>query len=148
MRNPKTDQPVEILLVEDNPGDIHLIVEAFREGKIDKNIHVAKNGVEALAFVKQQGRYQNAPTPRLIVLDLNLPKKNGHQVLAEIKADVRLRRIPVIVLTTSEAEEDIRQAYELQANCYTTKVFDLDQFLEIIKQIEEFWLTIVKIPEL
>lgn len=138
--------PVEILLVEDNPGDVRLTLEALKEGKVNNKIHVVKDGVEALAFVNQEGAYRDVSLPELILLDLNLPRKDGRQVLAEIKANPRLKHIPVIVLTTSEAKQDIRNAYQLHANCYITKPIDLDQFLNIIRGIEDFWLTVVKLP--
>ena len=146
MSNQKSAHLIEILLVEDNPGDVRLTIEAFKDGKIQNNLHIAKDGVEAIAFVKRQGDYQNVPNPDLILLDLNLPKKDGREVLAEIKADPQLKHIPVIVLTTSEAERDILKTYELHANSYITKPVDLNQFFEVIKSIEAFWLTIVKLP--
>ncbi len=138
--------PVKILLVEDNPGDIRLTKEALREGKVYNEMHVATDGLEALAFLRQKGQYANAPRPDVVLLDLNLPLMNGVEVLAEIKADHHLKRIPVIVLTTSEDERDILKSYDLHANAYVTKPVDLERFIEIIEQIEGFWLTIVKLP--
>lgn len=138
--------PIEILLVEDNPGDIRLTQEALKEGKVRNNLNVAQDGVEALAFLNREGRYANASRPDVILLDLNLPKKDGREVLAAIKDDPDLRRIPVVILTTSQAEKDILQTYNLHANCYITKPVELDEFLEVVKAIDEFWLTIVKLP--
>jgi chemotaxis family two-component system response regulator Rcp1 len=139
-------RPVEILLVEDNPGDIRLTIEALRDAKVRNNLHVARDGVEAMAFLRREGPYANAPRPDLILLDLNLPRKDGREVLAEIKADARLRAIPVVVLTTSAAERDVVQSYNLHANCYSTKPVDLDQFIAVIRSIEEFWLMVVTLP--
>jgi chemotaxis family two-component system response regulator Rcp1 len=141
-----TSRPVDILLVEDNPGDVRLTLEALRDSKMSNNINVVEDGAEAMAFLHQEGEYANAPRPDVILLDLNLPKKDGREVLAEIKADENLRCIPVVVLTTSQAEEDILRSYNLQANCYVTKPLDLDQFIKVVRSIEEFWLTIVKLP--
>jgi chemotaxis family two-component system response regulator Rcp1 len=138
--------PIEILLVEDNPGDVRLTREALRDGKIFNNLYVARDGVEAMAFLRKTGQYARAPRPDLILLDLNLPRKDGHEVLAEVKTDETLRRIPVVILTTSQAEEDIIKTYDLHVNCYITKPVDLDQFVKIVKSIEDFWLTIVKLP--
>ncbi len=138
--------PIEILLVEDNPGDIRLTREALRDGKIYNNLYVARDGVEAMAFLRKTDQYTQAPRPDLILLDLNLPRKDGHEVLAEVKTDENLRRIPVVILTTSQAEEDIIKTYDLHVNCYITKPVDLDQFVKIVKSIEDFWLTIVKLP--
>jgi CheY-like chemotaxis protein len=140
-------QPIEILMVEDNPGDVRLTQEAFREAKVRNNIHIATDGVEALAFLRRQGRYANVPRPDVILLDLNLPKKDGREVLAEIKADPNLLRIPVVVLTSSEAEEDVLKAYNLHANAYITKPVGLEQFMAVVRQIEGFWLEIVKLPD-
>lgn len=137
---------IEILLVEDNPGDARLTLEAFKEGKVLNNLTVMKDGIEALAFLRRQSPYENAKMPDLILLDLNLPKKNGREVLAEIKVDDRLRSIPVVVLTSSAAEEDIARAYDHHANCYITKPVDLDQFLRAIHSLEHFWLNFVKLP--
>ena len=141
------NRPVEILLVEDNPGDVRLTLEAFKEGKLRNRLHVARDGEEALAHLRREGAYTAASRPDLILLDLNLPKKDGREVLGEIKADPDLRRIPVVVLTTSKAEQDILKAYELHANCYITKPVDLDQFLRVVRAIEEFWLELVKLPQ-
>jgi len=138
---------VEILLVEDNPGDVLLTQEALKEGKVLNKLFVARDGSEALKFLHKEAPFQNVPTPDIILLDLNLPKVNGREVLAEVKSDPRLRRIPVVVLTTSKAEQDIARSYDLHANCYITKPLDLDQFIEVVKSIEDFWLTIVKLPE-
>jgi CheY-like chemotaxis protein len=138
--------PVDILLVEDNPGDVRLTQEALREGKIRNRLTVAKDGVEALAMLRREGPHANVPRPDLILLDLNLPRKDGREVLADIKADDSLRRIPVVVLTTSKAEEDILKTYDLHANCYITKPVDLEQFIEVIKSIDDFWLTVVRLP--
>ena len=141
-----TGRPVQILLVEDNPGDIRLTMEALKEGKIANALHVARDGAEALAFLRREGAYADTPRPDVILLDLNLPRMDGRDVLAAVKVDENLRRIPVVVLTTSEAEQDILKAYNLNANCYVTKPLDLDQFIRVIKTIEDFWLTIVKLP--
>jgi two-component system, chemotaxis family, response regulator Rcp1 len=139
-------RPVEILLVEDNPGDARLTIEALREGKIRNNLHHAKDGVEALEFLRREGAHAGAPSPDIILLDLNLPRKDGREVLAELKEDPRLRLIPVVVLTTSEAEQDIVRTYQLHANCYITKPVDLDKFITIVRAIEDFWLAIVRLP--
>lgn len=138
---------VEILLVEDNPGDVRLTQEAFKEGKVRNNLHVVGDGIEAMSFLRREDKYADAPHPDLILLDLNLPKKDGREVLAEIKADGNLRRIPVVILTTSRDEEDVLKAYNLYANCYITKPVDLEKFINIAKSIGEFWLTIVKLPK-
>lgn len=137
---------IEILLVEDNPGDARLTREAFKEGKLLNNLTVIGDGVEALAYLRQQGAYANSIRPQLILLDLNLPKKDGREVLAEIKTDEDLKRIPVVVLTTSAAQEDVKRAYGSHANCYITKPVDLDQFLRAVHSIESFWLSLVKLP--
>ena len=137
---------VEILLVEDSPSDADLTVEALSDGKVLNNLHWVEDGVEALAFLRRQGKYSDAPRPDLILLDLNLPKKDGRQVLAEIKVDPQLKLIPVVVLTTSAAERDILKTYELNANCYVTKPIDLEQFICVVKLIEMFWLAVVKLP--
>ncbi len=139
-------RPVEILLVEDNPGDVRLTREALKEGKVHNNLSVVGDGVEALAFLRREGRWRDAPRPDVILLDLNLPRKDGREVLAEIKADAVLRAIPVMVLTTSTAEQDILRTYDLHANCYITKPVDLDQFITVVKSIEDFWFTIVTLP--
>ncbi|CAN7373055.1 response regulator [Paenibacillus sp. LjRoot153] len=142
----KMSQNVEILLVEDNPGDIRLIVEVLKEGKIHNNLSVVEDGEEALAYLRREGSYRDAIVPDIILLDLNLPKINGTEVLAEIKKDPLLKYIPVIILTTSEAEQDILRAYDLHANCYINKPVNLEQFLTVVRSIENFWLTIVKLP--
>jgi CheY-like chemotaxis protein len=138
--------PIDILLVEDNPGDARLAQEAFKDAKVRNNLYRVEDGVEAMAYLHRQDRYSDAVRPDLILLDLNLPKKNGREVLAEIKADDDLKRIPVVILTVSKAEEDILKSYNLHANCYITKPINLDNFLEVVKSIEDFWLTIVKLP--
>ena len=140
-------RPIEILLVEDNPGDVRLTREALKENKIANNLHVAPDGVEAMAFLHKEGSHAAAPRPDLILLDLNLPRKDGREVLADIKSDRDLKRIPVVILTTSEAERDIYETYNLHANCYITKPVDLDRFIDVVKQVEGFWLTIVKLPD-
>jgi len=137
---------ISILLVEDNPGDVRLIQEIFRDGKIYNKLDVARDGVEALNYLHQQGSYKNSPRPDLILLDLNLPRKNGNEVLTEIKSDEDLRRIPVIILTASCAEEDIARAYNQYVNCYLTKPIDLNQFITVVQQIKSFWLDIVQLP--
>ena len=141
-----TGRPIEILLVEDNPGDVRLTIEGLNEGKVHNNLHVAKDGVEALAFLRREGNYADAVRPDLILLDLNLPRKDGREVLADIKADPDLKTIPVVVLTTSRAEQDVLHSYQLQANCYITKPVDLEQFIHVVKSIEDFWLTVVTLP--
>jgi chemotaxis family two-component system response regulator Rcp1 len=138
--------PIEILLVEDNPGDVDLTREALESGKIKNLLHVAVNGEEAMAFLRHTGKYTNAPRPDLVLLDLNLPRMDGREVLNEIKSDDDLKRIPVVVLTSSKAEEDILKVYNLHANCYITKPIDLLQFLKVVHVIEDFWFTIVKLP--
>lgn len=137
---------IEILLVEDNPADVRLTKEALKDGKLLNHLSVVADGVEALAFLRGQGRYKDAPRPELILLDLNLPKKDGREVLAEIKTDETLKSIPVVVLTVSKAEEDILKTYRLHANCYITKPVDLDQFMKVTHSIEDFWFSIVKLP--
>ena len=137
---------MQILLVEDNPGDIRLTQEALKEGSIKNVLNVVKDGVEALDYLKKKGKFMNNPTPDIILLDLNLPRKDGREVLAEIKADEYLKLIPVIILTTSDADQDIIRSYKLHANCFITKPVDLDQFIFIIRQIETFWFTVVKLP--
>ena len=138
--------PVEILLVEDNPGDVRLAREGLNECKIRNNLHVVDDGVKAMAFLRCQGEYAKAPRPDLVLLDLNLPRKDGREVLREVKEDESLRTIPVVVLTTSKAEEDILKSYSLHANCYVTKPMGLQQFLDVVRSIEDFWFTIVKLP--
>lgn len=137
---------IEILLVEDNPGDVRLTLEALKEARIHNKIHVAANGVEAIAFLRRGRGYESAVRPDLILLDLNLPRKDGREVLQEIKTDPDLKRIPVVVLTTSKAEEDVIRSYSLHANCYITKPVDLDQFMRVVQSIQDFWLTIVRLP--
>ena len=141
-----TGRPIEILLVEDNPGDVRLTIEGLNEGKVRNNLHVARDGVEALAFLHREGQFADAVRPDLILLDLNLPRKDGREVLADIKSDAKLKTIPVVVLTTSRAEQDVLHSYQLQANCYITKPVDLEQFITVVKSIEDFWLTIVTLP--
>jgi CheY-like chemotaxis protein len=138
--------PAEILLVEDNPGDARLTMEALREGRVRNNLYHVKDGVEAMAFLKREEPFADAPMPDLILLDLNMPRKDGRDVLSEIRQDRRLELIPVVVLTTSEAEQDIVKSYKLHANCYVTKPVDLEKFLGIIRTIEDFWLTVVALP--
>jgi chemotaxis family two-component system response regulator Rcp1 len=138
--------PVEILLVEDNPGDVRLTQEALREGKVYNNLHWAKDGVEALEFLRREGKHAKAPRPDIILLDLNLPKKDGREVLEIIKSDDLLKHIPVVVLTTSKAEEDVLRSYALHANCYVTKPVDLEKFIVVVKSIDRFWLTVVTLP--
>ena len=140
------NRPVEILLVEDNPGDERLTREALKEGKVYSNLHWVKDGVEAMAFLRRAGQYKDVPRPDIILLDLNLPKKDGREVLQDIKTDPDLRRIPVVVLTTSKAEEDVLRTYDLHANCYVTKPVDLEKFIVVVKSIDVFWLTVVTLP--
>jgi CheY-like chemotaxis protein len=142
----ESGRPLEILLVEDNPGDVRLAQEALSENKIWNRLSVATDGVEALAFLRREDGHRDAPRPVLIFLDLNLPRKDGREVLAEIKEDGRLRTIPVVVLTTSQAEEDILRTYNLHANCYITKPVDLEQFMRVVKEVEDFWLCLVRLP--
>ena len=142
----KTEKPLEILLVEDNPADVRLTQEAFLEGKIHNKLVVAKDGVEAMDILQRRGQYADAERPDLILLDLNLPRKDGREVLAEIKADETLRCIPVVILTTSRAEMDIVKTYNLHCNCYVVKPVDLDQFIHVIRSIENFWLSAVTLP--
>jgi two-component system, chemotaxis family, response regulator Rcp1 len=144
-----TDRPpeaIEILLVEDSPGDADLAREALEGTKVRNRLHVARDGEEAMAFLHRKPPFLDAPRPGLILLDLNLPKKDGRQVLAEIKDDPELKRIPVVILTTSKDEEDVLKTYNLHANCFITKPIDLSQFLKVVRSIEEFWLTIVRLP--
>ena len=137
---------IDVLLVEDDPGDALMTQEAFEHHKIRNSLHVVKDGVEALAFLRREGEFADAPRPGLILLDLNLPRKDGREVLAEVKADAELRSIPVVVLTTSEAEEDILRSYSLHANAYVTKPVDFDRFIEVVRQIDDFFVTVVKLP--
>ncbi len=139
-------KPARILLVEDNPGDVRLTMEALKEGKIMNELSVVNDGVEAIDFLRRRAKYANAPRPDLVLLDLNLPKKNGREVLAEIKSDETLRRIPVVILTVSKAEEDILKSYDLHANCYISKPIDFEQFTKVVKTIQNFWFTIVMLP--
>ena len=139
-------KPIEILLVEDNPGDVRLTQEALKDAKVLNKLHVVNDGIDAMAFLRQRGKYLNTVRPDLVLLDLNLPRKDGREVLAEIKVDPDLKRIPVVILTMSKAEEDIIKTYELHANCYITKPVDLGRFLEVVKSIKDFWLTVVKLP--
>ncbi len=139
--------PIQILLVEDNPGDVELTREALHDTKVHMHLSVVNDGVEAMAFLRREGRFADAPRPDLILLDLNLPRKDGRGVLADVKQDPSLRHIPVVVLTSSQAEQDIVRAYELHANCYVTKPVDLDQFVKIVRSIEQFWFTVVKLPQ-
>ena len=143
--SPLAAKPIEILLVEDNPGDVRLTKEALKDARVANNLHVTMDGVEALAFLRKQGKHGAVPRPDLILLDLNLPKKNGREVLEEIKEEEALRHIPVVILTTSQAEQDVVESYRLQANAYVTKPVDLDQFLKVVSSIEQFWLEIVKL---
>jgi CheY-like chemotaxis protein len=142
----KESRQIEILLIEDNPGDARLTQEAMRAAKMTNVLHVVEDGVQAMEFLRQRSRFKDAPRPDLILLDLNLPKKDGRAVLAEVKADPDLRRIPVVVLTTSRSEEDVMQAYDMHANAYVTKPVNLDQFMRIVALIDEFWLKVVTLP--
>ena len=142
----KKSRPVNILLIEDNPGDVRLAQEAFKEGNINVQLDVAMDGIEALNYLRKKGPYASAKTPDLVLLDLNLPKKDGREVLSEIKADSVLRSIPVVILTTSNAEQDILNSYNLHVNCYINKPVDFDRFFDIIQKIEEFWLQTAILP--
>jgi CheY-like chemotaxis protein len=139
-------RPISVLLVEDDPGDVLLVSEAFEHNKLANDLRVVEDGVEAIAYLRKEGEYADAPTPDLILLDLNLPRKDGREVLAEIKADCDLRRIPVVVLTTSKAEEDVLRSYDLHANAFVTKPVDFDRFIEVVRQIDEFFVSVVKLP--
>ncbi|TDB87147.1 response regulator [Actinomadura sp. KC216] len=139
-------QPIEVLLVEDDPGDVLLTVEAFEHNKVRNTLHVVNDGEQAMAFLRQEGEYADVPRPDLVLLDLNLPRKDGREVLGEIKADTDLRAIPVVILTTSEAEEDILRSYHLHANAYVTKPVDFDQFISVVRRIDDFFVTVVKLP--
>ena len=139
--------PIEILLVEDNAGDVRLTREALKDAKVLNTLHVARDGEEAMDYLYHKGKYADAPRPDLILLDLNLPRKDGREVLAEIKADEDLKRIPVVILTTSKSEEDVLKMYNLHANCYVTKPLDLDQFIRVVQAIEDFWFTVVRLPD-
>jgi two-component system response regulator len=138
--------PIEVLLVEDDPGDVLLTVEAFEYNKVNNKLHVVNDGEQAMAFLRREGEYANAPRPDLVLLDLNLPRKDGREVLGEIKADEDLRPIPVVVLTTSEAEEDILRSYHLHANAYVTKPVDFERFISVVRKIDDFFVTVVKLP--
>ncbi len=146
MSHDETGRPIEILLVEDNPGDVRLTIEALKEGKVRNNLSVARDGVEAISFLRREGAFTEASRPDLILLDLNLPRKDGREVLQEIKDDPDLRHIPVIVLTTSQAEEDVLRSYQLHANAYVTKPVDFEGFIEAIKQIDHFFVSVVQLP--
>ena len=139
--------PIEILLVEDNPGDVRLVQEAMRAAKMRNRMSVVEDGVDAMAFLRREGRFADAPRPDLILLDLNLPRKDGREVLAEVKADPQLRRIPVVVLTTSQAEEDVLRAYDLHANCFVTKPVQFEQFMQVVQAIDNFWVNVVTLPK-
>jgi len=146
MNMEKIVKEIEILVVEDSPGDVRLTIEALKDAKIHNHLNVVSDGEEALAFLRKQGQYANAPRPDLILLDLNLPKKDGREVLKEIKQEENLKRIPVVVLTISTAEKDILKAYDLHANCYINKPVDFEQFTDVVKSIEDFWFSVVKLP--
>jgi chemotaxis family two-component system response regulator Rcp1 len=146
MSNRKISRSIEILLVEDNPGDVRLTREVLKESKVRSNLHVVEDGMKAMAYLRRESKYADAVRPDIVLLDLNLPKKDGREVLIGIKTDEDLKRIPVVILTTSEDERDILEAYNNHVNCYVTKPLDIDQFTKIVKSIEDFWLTIVKLP--
>ena len=146
MNIPSNINPLDVLLVEDNPGDVRLMKEALQDDKLIYNLHVVVDGIEAMDFLLQKGDFAKAPRPDLILLDLNLPRKDGREVLAEIKNDPALKHIPVVVLTSSKAEEDILKTYELHANCYISKPVDLEQFSKVVKSINDFWFTVVRLP--
>ena len=146
MTNHSNEKPIEILLVEDNPGDVRLMVESLKEAKVANNLSVARDGVEAMAFLRQIGAYTDAPKPNLILLDLNLPKKDGYKALAEIKRDPRLKLIPVVIVTSSDAERDVVGSYELHANAYVVKPGSFEQFINVIRSVESFWLSVAKLP--
>ncbi len=138
--------PINILLAEDNPADVRLTAEALEDGKVLHHLHSVNDGVEALTFLRREGKYASAPRPDLILLDLNMPRKDGREVLQDIKNDTLLRSIPIVVMTSSEAEQDIVEAYELHANCYVTKPVGLEEFIKVVQSVNEFWLTVVKLP--
>ena len=140
-------KPIELLLVEDSEPDVRLTIEALHEAKVKNRLWVVEDGVEAIDFLRRQGKYADSPRPDLILLDLNLPRKDGRQVLKEIKADDSLKRIPVVVLTTSKSEEDVLRVYNQHANCYITKPVDFNRFMEVVKSIEDFWLTVGRLPD-
>ncbi len=143
---PNEGEPIEILLAEDNPGDVRLTEKALDHGNILNNLHVVNDGAEAIKFLRQEGEYADEPRPDLVLLDLNMPRKDGREVLEDMKTDPDLRRLPVVVLTSSEAEEDVVRSYELNANAYLTKPVDFDGFVDIVKRIEDFWFSVVKMP--
>jgi len=143
---PQEGDPIEILLAEDNPGDVRLTEKALEKGKILNNLHVVEDGVEAMKYLRQEGEYADKPRPDLVLLDLNMPRKDGREVLEDMRADPTLRRIPVVVLTSSEAEEDVVRSYELNANAYVTKPVDFEGFVDIVEHIEDFWFSVVKMP--
>jgi CheY-like chemotaxis protein len=147
MTTPDSYEPIDVLLVEDDAGDVLLIREAFEHNKVHNNLAVVSDGVEAIEYLRREGEYGDAPRPDLMLLDLNLPRKDGREVLAEVKADPGLRSIPVVVLTTSKAEEDVLRSYDLHANAYVTKPVDFDRFIEVVRQIDEFFVSVVKLPE-
>lgn len=146
MTGPIVGEPIDILLVEDNPGDARLAMEALKDAKVSNTLHWVVDGVEAMQFLQREGDHTEAPRPDVILLDLNLPKKDGREVLKEIKDDPNLKRIPVVVLTVSSAEEDVLKSYNLHANCFISKPLDLDRFIEVVRSIEDFWLAIVRLP--
>jgi chemotaxis family two-component system response regulator Rcp1 len=146
INGPPMGRPIEILLVEDNPGDVRLTIEGLKDSKVRNKLHVARDGVEAMEFLRRVGPHVGAARPDLILLDLNLPRMDGREVLSAIKSDAKLKTIPVVVLTTSRAEQDVLRSYELQANCYITKPVDLEQFIAVVRSIEDFWFTIVTLP--
>jgi len=147
MSTPEEIKVIDVLLVEDDAGDVLLIEEAFADNKVHNRVHHVSDGVDALAFLRREGEYADAPQPDLVLLDLNLPRKDGREVLAEIKGDDALRHIPVVVLTTSKAEEDVLRSYKLHANAYVTKPVDFDRFIDVVRQIDEFFVTVVKLPK-
>ena len=146
MNSSREGRPIQILMVEDNPDDIELTVEALKDARVANHLTVVQDGEEALSYLRCRGKYAQAIRPDLILLDLNMPRKNGRDVLRDIKNDPKLKRIPVVILTTSQAEDDILHTYDLHANCYITKPVDFNQFLKVVRSIEDFWLTVVKLP--
>ncbi len=146
MSTPEQVEMIDVLLVEDDAGDILLIEEAFADNKLRNRLHVVRDGVEALAFLRREGEYADAPQPDLVLLDLNLPRKDGREVLAEVKSDESLRQIPIVVLTTSKAEEDVLRSYKLHANAYVTKPVDFDRFIDVVRQIDDFFVSVVRLP--
>ena len=145
-KNHETPGAIEILLVDDSPEDVELTKEALKEGRLIHNLRVVKDGIEAMDYLKKRGAYKNAVTPDLVLLDLNMPRKNGYEVLEEIKTDEHLKVMPVAILTTSDAEADVLKTYKLHANCYITKPVDLNQFIKVVRTVEDFWFSIVKLP--